>query len=79
MQAFEEPNLLLPYVKDDEGCAHYVDTDRFNLLNGEVANVRSKIMSSLPMLSSRLKEVFREAQKETRCIKSFIFVLVGLR
>ncbi|VDN96351.1 unnamed protein product [Rodentolepis nana] len=66
LPAFEEPNLILPYVTDEESRARYVDTDRLNLLNGEVANVKSKIISSLPMLTSRLKEVFRKAQKETR-------------
>nr|CDS19393.1 mitogen activated protein kinase kinase kinase [Echinococcus granulosus] len=71
---FEEPNLLLPYVKDEEGCARYVDSGRLNLLNGEVANVKGKIMGALPLLSSRLKECFMDAQNETRLHLSCQFV-----
>ncbi|KAM3171249.1 hypothetical protein ACTXT7_016995, partial [Hymenolepis weldensis] len=71
---FEEPNLILPYVTDEEYCARYVDIDRLNLLNGEVVTVKSKHMSSLPMLSSRLVEVFRKAQKETRYHLTWQFV-----
>ncbi|KAM7543028.1 hypothetical protein Aperf_G00000014692 [Anoplocephala perfoliata] len=74
LPAFEEPNLLLPYIKDDEDCARYIDIGRFSLLNGDVTNVKSKIMSSLPTLSSRLKEVFRDAQKETRYHLTWQFV-----
>ncbi|KAL5107851.1 Mitogen-activated protein kinase kinase kinase 15 [Taenia crassiceps] len=60
--------------QDEEGCARYVDPGRLNLLNGEVANVKGKIMGSLPSLSSRLKECFRNAQKETRHHLSCQFV-----
>ncbi|VDL63008.1 unnamed protein product [Hymenolepis diminuta] len=74
LPAFEEPNLILPYVTDEEYCARYVDIDRLNLLNGEVVTVKSKHMSSLPMLSSRLVEVFRKAQKATRYHLTWQFV-----
>ncbi|VDM35686.1 unnamed protein product [Hydatigera taeniaeformis] len=71
---FEEPNLLLPYVKDGEGCARYVDAGRMNFLNGEVTDVKGKIVGTLPLLSSRLKECFMNAQKETRHHLSCQFV-----
>uniref|UniRef100_A0A5K3EVP1 mitogen-activated protein kinase kinase kinase n=2 Tax=Mesocestoides corti TaxID=53468 RepID=A0A5K3EVP1_MESCO len=74
LPTFEEPNLLVPYVEDEEGSTRFVDADRMHLLNGEVVSVRSKIMASLSSLSSRLKECFMNAQKETRLHLTYQFV-----